>query len=123
MFNPITRTWAYDLLERFQLPTYILPDIVEPGTKIGILRDSIQKELSSSNVPFIAPATHDTGSAVAAIPSQKDPKDLIYISSGTWSLMGIQTKEPILSQQALDHNFTNEGGFNHSFRFLKNMFS
>ena len=121
MFNPITGTWAYDLLERFQLPTYILPDIVEPGTKIGILRDSIQKELRSSNVTFIAPATHDTGSAVAAIPSQKDPQDLIYISSGTWSLMGIQTKEPILSQQALDHNFTNEGGFNHSFRFLKNI--
>ncbi|MEE3232550.1 MAG: rhamnulokinase family protein [Candidatus Latescibacterota bacterium] len=121
MFNPSTGTWAYDLLNRFQLPTSFLPVIVEPGTKIGTLRGSIQNELNSTNIPFIAPATHDTGSAVAAIPSQKDPRDLIYISSGTWSLMGVQIEKPILTHQALEHNFTNEGGVGHTFRFLKNI--
>ena len=121
MFNPSTLSWAYDLLNRFQLPTSFLPDIVKPGTKIGPLRNSIQKELKSTNIQFIAPATHDTGSAVAAIPNQKNPRDLIYISSGTWSLMGVQIEKPILTHQALEHNFTNEGGVDHTFRFLKNI--
>ena len=121
MYNPNTGTWAYDLLNRFQLPTNFLPNIVEPGTIIGSLRGSIQKELNLPNIPFIAPATHDTGSAVAAIPIKKGQGDFIYISSGTWSLMGIQTDKPILSRQALENNFTNEGGFGHTFRFLKNI--
>ncbi len=118
-YNPSTGDWARTLLDRFDLPHHFLPEIVEPATHIGHLTDSISKELGIQPVPFIAPATHDTGSAVAAVPTEDT--DYAYISSGTWSLMGAEIEAPILSESALAHNFTNEGGVGRTYRFLKNI--
>ena len=98
---------------------HILPEIVQPGTQLGTLLPSVAEETGLSQVPVIAPACHDTGSAVAAVPARGE--DWAYISSGTWSLMGIEVPEPIITDQALDLNFTNEGGVNNTFRFLKNI--
>lgn len=118
-YNPSTGDWARELLDKLDLPHHFLPDIVEPGTQVGHLLPSIADELGVSSVPFIAPATHDTGSAVAAVPTQD--AHYAYISSGTWSLMGTEIDAPMLGAGALEHNFTNEGGVGRTFRFLKNI--
>ncbi len=94
-----------------------MPDPVPPGTVIGPLRDAVAQEVGLSP-NLIAVASHDTASAVAAVPAEG--KDWAYISSGTWSLMGVEIPDPIISPQALAHNFTNEGGVG-GFRFLKNI--
>jgi rhamnulokinase len=118
-WDPRRQTWATDLLARLSLPTHILPPVVQPGTVIGELHVSIAQDTGLHGVPVIAPACHDTGSAVAAVPATGE--DFAYISSGTWSLMGIETKEPIISEESLAYNFTNEGGVCGTFRFLKNI--
>jgi len=118
-YNPSAGDWARTLLNKFDLPHHFLPEIVEPATHIGHLTGAISEELGIRPVPFIAPATHDTGSAVAAVPTED--ADYAYISSGTWSLMGAEINAPILSEKALAHNFTNEGGVGHTYRFLKNI--
>ena len=90
-----------------------------PGTQFGTLLSNVASEAGLPKIPVIAPACHDTGSAVAAVPAQG--KDWSYISSGTWSLMGIEVPNPIITDQALELNFTNEGGIENTFRFLKNI--
>jgi rhamnulokinase len=109
MFNPRTGDWALSMLETLGIPTRILPDIVQPGTQLG----------RYEGIPVIAPATHDTGSAVAAVPTTG--KNFAYISSGTWSLVGLETPEAILNDAAYDANVTNEGGINNTYRLLKNV--
>lgn len=109
MFNPHTGDWAAGLLERLRLPTDIFPEIVPPGTRLG----------EHDGVPVIAPACHDTGSAVAAVPATTDA--YAYISSGTWSLVGLEVDEPVMSDAALEANVTNEGGVNGTYRLLKNV--
>src|SRR6267142_3707936 len=90
-FHPTKRTWSYDLLKRFNLPTKILPEVVQPGTRIGSLRKSVAKRCGLSEISVIAPASHDTGSAVAAVPTrQTEQGSWAYLSSGTWSLMGLE---------------------------------
>ena len=96
-----------------------MQEIVNPGTVIGELRDEIQKETGMPPVDITAVASHDTGSAIAAIPAEDN--NFAYISSGTWSLMGIETTAPVISQESLQHNFTNEGGVENTFRVLKNI--
>jgi len=118
-YNPVQGRWATELLDKLGLPTEILPEIVEPGTAIGDLLPSIREQAGLDPVQVLAPATHDTGSAVASIPTST--RDYAYISSGTWSLMGAELQEPLISDAALQHNFTNEGGVGHTFRFLKNI--
>ncbi len=118
-YNPSAGDWARELLDKLDLPHHFLPDIVEPGAQVGHLLPSIADELGIPSVPFIAPATHDTGSAVAAVPTAD--AHYAYISSGTWSLMGIEIDAPMLGAGALEHNFTNEGGVGRTFRFLKNI--
>ena len=118
-FNPTTGTWALPLLEHFGIPTGILPDIVQPGTRLGPLLHSVAQDTGLTDVTVIAPATHDTGSAVAAVPAQGD--DWAYLSSGTWSLMGIESPTPILNKEAMAFNVTNEGGVGGSYRILKNI--
>lgn len=118
-WDPRKGTWATDLLARLSLPTHIFPPVVQPGTVIGELHASIAEEIGVHGVPVIAPACHDTGSAVAAVPATAD--DFAYISSGTWSLMGIETTEPIITEDSLRFNFTNEGGVCGTYRFLKNI--
>ena len=118
-YNPVAGRWATELLEKLDLPTHILPEIVEPGTGIGDLLPSIREQVGLDPVQVVAPATHDTGSAVASIPTSTG--DYMYISSGTWSLMGAELREPLVGDAVLQHNFTNEGGVGHTFRFLKNI--
>ncbi len=119
MLDPTTRSWAFDLVETFGLPQKMLGNLVVPGTVLGPLRRGIAGEAGLRPMPVIAPATHDTGSAVAAVPASGD--SWAYISSGTWSLMGVELKAPYITDQSLAYNFTNEGGVDGSTRFLKNI--
>ncbi len=118
LVNPATRTWATELMRRLELPTHLLAEIVEPGTQVGTLLPSISRNSALSATRVIAPATHDTGSAVAAI-SARD--GTAFLSSGTWSLLGTELDAPVISPEALRHNFTNEGGVNGTTRLLKNV--
>jgi rhamnulokinase len=119
MLNPKTRNWYADLLIRLGLPIHILDDIVEPGTQIGSLRPGILSELGINTISLVAVGAHDTASAIAAIPAEG--KNWAYISSGTWSLMGIETDAPILSDLSFKYLFTNEGGVGKKTRYLKNI--
>jgi rhamnulokinase len=118
LVNPRTRTWAKDLIERVGLPTHFWPDIVEPGTFLGKLAPRIAPHSSLADTPVIAPATHDTGSAVAAISAREGTA---FLSSGTWSLLGTELDAPVINPKALQMNFTNEGGVNGTTRLLKNV--
>ncbi len=109
MFNPITKNWATSMLETLEIPTHIFPEVVPPGTRLG----------NYAGIPVIAPACHDTGSAVAAMPTQSE--NFAYISSGTWSLVGLEVQHPIINEAALLANVTNEGGVYNTYRLLKNV--
>lgn len=119
MYDPRKKAWATNMLQQLGLPTHIFPEIVPSGTVIGPLRDDVAKECGVGPIPVIAPATHDTASAVAAVPAEGD--DWCYISSGTWSLMGVEIPEPIINDKSLKYNYTNEGGVGGAIRFLKNI--
>jgi len=118
-YDPRKGDWAIPLLERLGIPTHIFPEIVPPGTVLGQLLPSVAEEIGVDNLPVIAPACHDTGCAVAAVPAEGS--DFVYISSGTWSLMGAELPEPVINEQSLTFDFTNEGGVGGTFRFLKNI--
>jgi rhamnulokinase len=114
------RSWATEMLTRLDLPVSILPPIVQPGTVIGPLLAQVAEETGvPAGAPVVASAAHDTGSAVAAIPWLDAHS--VYLSSGTWSLMGIEVQQPIINAQMLDLNFTNEGGVDGTIRLLKNI--
>ena len=118
MVNAETGTWDEDLLERLGLPASRLPEIIPPGSDLGPLKKELADELALPGVRVIAPATHDTGSAIAAAPLDEGSA---YISSGTWSLIGIELERPLISAEAARLNFTNEGGAYGTIRFLKNV--
>lgn len=118
-YDPTRRDWARDLLRALDLPTHILPEIALPGTILGPLDRRLAEEAGLGDVSVILPASHDTGSAVAAVPAKGE--DFVYLSSGTWSLIGVETQEPVLTREALENNFTNEGGVFGTFRLLKNI--
>ena len=120
MFDSKTHTWATDMLRKMDLPCDIFPPIIYPGEEVGVLLPEIAEELGVAQIPVIATASHDTGSAIASVPVV-DHDDFIYISSGTWSLMGVELKEPNVSSDALKYNFTNEGGVDKTITFLKNI--
>ncbi len=121
-FHPTEKEWACDLLKKFDLPAHIFPDVVLPGTKLGALRDEIAARTGLNRVSVVASATHDTGAAVAAIPTANTGRaNWAYISSGTWSLMGVELDNAILSSRALELNLTNEGGIDGTYRLLKNI--
>lgn len=115
--NATTRTWDSRLLERVGLPSSLPAPIVEPGTVVGKLLPNVGAA-KIADTPVIAPATHDTGSAVAAIAAREGTA---FISSGTWSLVGIEVDAPVASPDALQMNFSNEGGVNGTTRLLKNV--
>jgi rhamnulokinase len=119
IFNPRTRSWNPGLFQAMGLSKKILQDVLEPGTVLGPLLADITEETGLQDVPVIATASHDTGAAVAAIPASG--KNWAYISSGTWSLVGVEERAPIITKEALDRNFTNEGGVAGTIRFLKNV--
>ena len=119
MLDPRTKELDEKLLASVGLTREMFGRMVMPGTQIGVLTEEVQRLTGLGPVPVIAVAGHDTGSAVAAVPA-KDEK-FAYLSSGTWSLMGIETKEPIISDLSYERNFTNEGGIEGTTRFLKNI--
>lgn len=118
-YNPVERNWASDLLTALEIPAHVFGEIVPPGTVLGILRSVIATELRLDGVSVVASAGHDTASAVAAVPASTD--NYIYLSSGTWSLMGVELDEPMISAESLAANMTNEGGVGGKIRFLKNI--
>ncbi len=126
LLNPRTGTWSDELCEGLSLPRAILPELIEPGTELGPLLNSVADELGISPMTVLATAGHDTAAAVAAVPAQTaakpgGPPDWCYLSSGTWSLMGVETPGPIINETTLKYNFTNEGGVAGTIRLLKNI--
>jgi rhamnulokinase len=123
-YNPLKGDWAYDLLQRFSLPTGFLSKITQPGTTLGPLRQSVAAECGLPNTKVVLPGTHDTASAVAAVPAHSRPgarPDWCYISLGTWALMGVESPQPVITDAVLKLNFTNEGGVGGTTRLLKNI--
>lgn len=118
MMNARTGDWDADLIDRLSLPRNLLQTIVPAGTRLGNLLPEIAEETSLQDIEVIAPATHDTASAVAAAPLAEGSA---YISSGTWSLIGVERDSPLITRDASQLNFTNEGGVYETFRFLKNV--
>ncbi len=113
-----TGEWDVELIERLGLPGHLLPEIVPAGTDLGPLAPAVAEELRLEGVRVVAPSTHDTGSAVAGAPLEAG---WAYISSGTWSLVGVERAGPLVSPEVARHNFTNEGGAFGTVRFLKNV--
>lgn len=119
MFNPVRHQWEKSFFKALDLPVSMMQSVVMPGTIIGNLKDDICCQICIKKIPVIAVASHDTGSAFAAIPAEGN--NWVGISSGTWSIMGIESKTPIINAKSLAFNFTNEGGVEHTFRYLKNI--
>jgi rhamnulokinase len=119
MYNPVTRSWSQPLMEMFGFPEKIFPKIVRSGTRLGALLPEIAAEIGSAPMEIIATCSHDTGAAVAAAPAIGE--DWAYLSSGTWSLIGVELPAPLINETARAHNFTNEAGFDGTTRFLKNI--
>jgi len=118
-YDPRKNRWSSEILEKLDIPYNIMPQVVNPGTVIGKLLPSISCELGMPQIPVIATASHDTAAAVASVPAQGN--NWAFLSSGTWSLMGCEISSPLINQEVLKNNFTNEGGVNNTFRFLKNI--
>ncbi len=123
-YNPAAGAWATELLEAFDLPTGILGPIAQPGTVLGPLRPALVDESGLRGAKVILPGTHDTASAVMAVPAESKPgeaPDWCYISLGTWALMGIESPRPVINDTVARLNFTNEGGVGGTTRLLKNI--
>lgn len=118
LVSPQSKDWDRELIEKSGYPVSIFQEIQMPGTELGSLKEEIAEEIGYS-CKVVLPVTHDTGSAVMAVPSNSD--DVLYISSGTWSLMGTELMEADCSERSRQHNLTNEGGYNYRFRYLKNI--
>src|SRR5262245_41226331 len=118
-YDPRRGDWAAPLLAALGIPRRIFPPVVAPGTALGALRPALAAELGAGALMVVAPACHDTGSAVAAVPAEG--QDFAWISSGTWSIMGVETREPVITPQSLAFNLTNEGGIAGTFRCSKNV--
>ena len=116
------RKWNYELIRQLGLPEHIFCEIVMPGQERGVLKPEIKEELGLDyDVKVIAVASHDTASAVYAVPADENEKVTAFLSSGTWSLLGVVTDEPILSEEARVNGFTNEGGVDGKICFLQNI--
>ncbi|HKQ03784.1 MAG TPA: rhamnulokinase family protein [Blastocatellia bacterium] len=118
MINAQTRTWDAEIMESLGLPAALFAEIVPAGTVLGPLKPALADELSLHGAQIVATATHDTASAVAGAPLEDGSA---YISSGTWSLVGVERDSPLITPEVARHNFTNEGGAFRRFRFLKNV--
>ena len=122
MLSATTRNWANELLRKLDIPVAMFPELVTPGTQLGTLRRDVADATGLNGVQVIAPATHDTGSAVAAVPTTlTGHPEWAYLSSGTWSLLGVEVADAVLTEKALRYNVTNEGGIGGTYRLLKNI--
>jgi rhamnulokinase len=137
LLDPRSGTWSDELCRALELPRAVLPPLIEPGSELGPLRRSVREDVGMARpVTVIAPATHDTASAVAAVPASASasasssaasssrssaPIDWCYLSSGTWSLLGVEVPHPVINAETMRYNFTNEGGVAGTTRLLKNI--
>ena len=119
LLDPVTKQWDWELIERLGMPKSIFADLIKPGETYGLLKEDIAEELGCPRVPVIAVASHDTASAIFSIPTSE--KDFVYISCGTWSLFGTELQNPILKKEAMEAQYTNEGGYDDTIIFLKNI--
>lgn len=119
MLNPETKEWDTNILKTLNLDKEFLGEVVMPGTVLGNLSKEVAEEIGCSEIPVIAVGAHDTASAIASVPASSE--NWAYLSSGTWSLMGIETHAPIINDQSFNSAFTNEGGIDGTIRFLKNI--
>ncbi len=124
LYDPRRQSWAKPLMEAMGIPVGIFPEVIQPGTLLGPLSASLAEELSfgereGKEISVVAPATHDTGSAVAAVPALG--RGFAWISSGTWSVVGAEVSAPVINAASLAYNFTNEGGVAGTFRLSKNV--
>lgn len=119
LYDPSTRTWSETLLSALDLPRSLFGSLSDPGTVLGSLQEALAEETGLCQAKVVLPASHDTASAVAAVPSVGD--DWAYVSSGTWSLVGVETNTPFLSEEARAANLTNEAGVRGTTRLLKNV--
>ncbi len=123
-FDPRSGDWAYAMLERFALPQRVFGTISPPGTELGTLRADVAAETGLGRIRVILPGTHDTASAVAAVPAHEPPAarpEWCYVSLGTWALVGAELASPLVTPDCLAHNFTNEAGIGGTTRLLKNV--
>jgi rhamnulokinase len=119
LLNSETKFWEDEIFNKLNLPKNVMPEVVEPGSLVGQLLDDVAAEVGLNPVNVIAPAGHDTACAVAAVPAESG--NWAYLSSGTWSLLGIESKKPIVNKESYKYGFTNEGGVDNTIRFLKNI--
>jgi rhamnulokinase len=119
MLDAARRDWHRRLLERIGIPAGLLTEIIRPGTVVGEIKVDLAEELNIPRLPVIATASHDTASAVAAVPAAAG--NFAYLSSGTWSLMGLESDRPLINERTMRWNYTNEGGLQNSYRVLKNI--
>ncbi|MES2308431.1 MAG: rhamnulokinase family protein [Verrucomicrobiota bacterium] len=119
VYNPIERKWSSKIMEHFGLPSHIFPKIVPCGTILGPLRSEIQNETRLPALQVISTCSHDTAAAIAAIPAEGD--QWAYLSSGTWSLIGVELPHALINSEVQEANFTNEVGYGNTIRFLKNI--
>src|SRR6516164_9213246 len=122
LYNPRTRAWSDTVIKRCGIPRRIFPQIVAPGTILGPLLEEVATDtgLKANEVQVVATCSHDTGAAVAAVPAE-DRDGWAYLSSGTWSLLGLELPQPLISEKVRERNFTNEAGYGGTTRFLKNI--
>lgn len=118
-FDPRARNWSTKILDTFGIPALLFKPTTDPGSTIGTLLPSLAEETGAGEVPVILPACHDTGSAVVAVPAKN--QDFVWLSSGTWSILGAEVREPCLNEKALEYNFTNEGSVFGTWRLSKNI--
>ena len=119
LLEPYTKEWNWKLIDEVGLDRALFPELVEPGTKVGVLKDDICEEIGIDAKNVIAVAGHDTASAIAAVPASED--SFVYISCGTWSLFGTELKSPCISEKSAELDITNETGYGNTTRFLKNI--
>ncbi|MBC7980334.1 MAG: rhamnulokinase [Armatimonadetes bacterium] len=119
LLDPQTGDWSFNLIEKLGFPRRIFGKIISPGTILGNLRPELEAIIGRSDIPFVATACHDTAAAVAGIPLSEP--ETLWLSSGTWSIMGVEIETPITTREALEYGFCNELGVNNTVRFLKNI--
>ncbi len=119
LYNPMTNTWDDEIFRQLGISKNMMQEIIPPGTVLSELTEDVSTLTGLQTAPVISVASHDTGSAIAAVPASGD--DFAYISCGTWSCMGIESRKPIINEKTLVYNITNEGGVSGTYRVLKNI--
>lgn len=119
LYNPITKTWSRKLLNDLEFPEQLFPEIIPSGTRLGSLKKRLADDAGINQIEVVASCSHDTGAAVAAVPASGT--NWAYLSAGTWCLMGVESKVPVINKKCMEFNFTNEIGYGGSIRLLKNI--